>query len=221
MKKYGKLIMAVAALIVLIGAAHILYGNLTEAYHPDSVLRFAAQNTKTQEMEAQESETQKTEKEEMEAQAQEAEGQMQEERMEAPDFAMIDQSGQSKDLHGFFGKPIVLNFWASWCGPCKAELPDFQKAYEKYGGEVEFLMVNMTDGMRETKEKASEFLKSEGYTFPVYFDALQSAAYTYSVYSLPTTYFINADGELIAAAEGMLDAESLEKGIAMILFPEL
>lgn len=215
MKKYGKLIMAAVALVVLIGAAHILYANLTESYQPDSPLQYISQETRDGEMEEADLENENIE--EAEAGSGEAESAAPENANRAPDFAMIDYEGQSKDLHGFFGRPIVLNFWASWCGPCKAEFPDFQKAYEKYGDTVEFLMVNMTDGMRETKEKASAFVQDGGYTFPVYFDALQSAAYTYSVYSLPTTYFINASGELVAGAEGMLDAESLERGISMIL----
>ena len=197
MKKYGKLILIIGVLVVLILGARALYTQLSGQYQPDSSLQEmkseqdAAENEKTEENTAL-----------------------------APDFSIIDQSGQSKNLHSFFGKPIVLNFWASWCGPCKMELPDFQSAYEKYGSEVEFLMVNMTDGMRETKEKASEFMASEGYTLPVYFDALQSGAYTYSVYSLPTTYFIDAEGKIVAGAEGMLNAESLEKGISMILSKE-
>lgn len=195
MKKYGKLMAAVAALAVLIGAAHILYAGLTKNYQPSSALKNIEKKTETEETKEDSSEKEHA----------------------APDFAMVDQAGQSKSLHEFFGRPIVLNFWASWCGPCKAEFPDFQKVYEKYGEKVVFLMVNMTDGMRETKEKASAFVEAGGYTFPIYYDALQSAAYTYSVYSLPTTYFIHASGELAAGAEGMLNAESLERGISMIL----
>ena len=96
------------------------------------------------------------------------------------------------------------------------ELPDFQEAYEKYDGEVQFLMVNMTDGMQETKEIAMKFMDDAGYTLPVYYDTAQEAAYTYTVYSLPTTFFISAEGEPVAYAQGMIDAETLEKGISMI-----
>ncbi len=133
-----------------------------------------------------------------------------------PDFTVETADGEEVSLHDFFGKPIVLNFWASWCGPCKMELPDFQDAFEKYDGEIEFVMVNMTDGMQETKEIAMEFMEGEGYTLPVYYDTAQDAAYTYTVYSLPTTFFINADGEAVAYAQGMIDAETLETGISMI-----
>ena len=214
MKKYAKLIAAAAALALLIIGAQILYSNLSEKYRPDSPLQ-TAQDAQLEAGESVDSKQPVPDADNAGTEQSETAGQAEDSAL-APDFSMIDQSGQSRNLHGFIGKPIVLNFWASWCGPCKMELPDFQSAYEKYGGEVEFLMVNMMDGMRETKEKASEFMATEGYTLPIYFDALQSGAYTYSVYSLPTTYFISADGKIVAGAEGMLDGESLEKGISMI-----
>ena len=74
----------------------------------------------------------------------------------------------------------------------------------------------MTDGDRETVETASAFIEAQGYTFPVFYDTASSAAITYSVYSLPTTYFIDADGNAIAQATGAIDAETLQKGIDMI-----
>ena len=134
----------------------------------------------------------------------------------APDFAMLDMEGNEVKLSDFFGTPIVLNFWASWCPPCKAELPDFEEACKRYEGKVTFLMVNLTDGQRETVEVAKSYIASQGYTFPVYFDTKYEAAYTYGVSSIPQTYFINADGSLEARATGMLSAAQLEKGIGMI-----
>ena len=134
----------------------------------------------------------------------------------APDFTMLDMEGNEVKLSDFFGTPIVLNFWASWCPPCKAELPDFDDACKKYEGKVTFLMVNLTDGQRETVEVAKSYIASQGYTFPVYFDTKYEAAYTYGVSSIPQTCFINADGSLEARATGMISATQLEKGIGMI-----
>lgn len=134
----------------------------------------------------------------------------------APDFAILDMDGKEVRLSDFFGTPIVLNFWASWCPPCKAELPDFEAACKKYEGKVTFLMVNLTDGQRETVEVAKNFVASEGYTFPVYFDTKYEASYAYGVNSIPQTYFINADGSLEARATGMISAAQLEQGIGMI-----
>ena len=133
-----------------------------------------------------------------------------------PDFRVLDTEGNPVKLSDFFGTPIVLNFWASWCPPCKSELPDFEAACKKYEGKVTFLMVNMTDGERETVEIAKRYVESMGYTFPVYFDTRFEAAYAYGIRSIPTTYFIGADGSVEAKATGMISAAQLEQGIGMI-----
>ena len=135
----------------------------------------------------------------------------------APDFTVVDLAGKVHKLSDFVGKPIVLNFWASWCGPCKSEMPDFQKAYETYGDRIHFVMVNLTDGSGETVKTASDFISSAGYTFPVYYDTLSDAAMTYGVNAVPVTYFIDASGQLIAYGQGALDAATLQSGIDMIL----
>lgn len=135
----------------------------------------------------------------------------------APEFTVYDANGKACKLSDFRGKPAVINFWASWCGPCKSEMPEFQAAYEKYGDRISFLMVNMTDGMQETRASAEAFLAQSGYTFPVYFDEDISAATNYDVWSIPATYLLDAEGHLIAWASGALDMMSLETGITMIL----
>ncbi len=135
----------------------------------------------------------------------------------APDFTVYDLEGNDVDLSDFRGKPVVLNFWASWCGPCKGEMPDFQKIYEEYKDEVVFMMVNLTDGSQETVETASAFIESTGYTFPVYYDNDLEAAYAYVVNSVPRTYFITADGQLVAQAKTAIGEDVLLKGISKIL----
>ena len=140
-----------------------------------------------------------------------------EQKVKAPDFTVYDLDGNEVHLSDFIGKSVVLNFWASWCSPCKMEMPDFNEKYLEIGEEVQFLIINMTDGSRETVETASAFIAEQGYSFPVFYDTDQDAAATYGVYSLPTTYFIDEEGNAIAQATGAIDEETLQQGIDMII----
>lgn len=189
------LILVIVFAVVMVGAA-VLYRQLGEDAAPKQLV----------------AETAATEAASRETAATEPKSQV----YQAPDFTVYDLEGNAHQLSDFFGKPIVLNFWASWCGPCKSEMPDFDAACAELDGQVEFLMVNMTDGSRETVDTASAFIEEQGYTFPVYYDTEQSAAYMYGVYSLPTTYFIDREGNLAAQAKGAISVDILQQGIDMI-----
>ena len=134
----------------------------------------------------------------------------------APDFTMLDMDGNEVTLASFFGKPIVLNFWASWCGPCKMEMPDIQKFYEEYGEDIHFLLVSVDDSL----DTAKAFIAENGYTFPVYFDASSMGAYTYGASSIPLTFFIDAEGNLTAYYMGAMSEGILQQGVDMIYTPE-
>ena len=138
-------------------------------------------------------------------------------RMTAPDFTVYDLEGNAHKLSDFRGKPVVLNFWASWCGPCQLEMPYFEEEFLNHGEEVHFVVVNLTDGSQETVEKASNFIEGKGYTFPVYYDTDLDAAITYGVSSIPATYFIDGEGGLVTYRQGMVTSEMLASGVDLLL----
>ena len=192
----------IIAFAALIGGASILYQSLADQNPAQQQLATVPPQTTAPDATAGESAPDVTDDDEI--------------VISAIDFTVYDAEGKEVHLSDFYGQPIVLNFWASWCGPCRSEMPDFQQACTELEGKVQFLMINMTDGSRETLDTAKAFLADSGYTFPVFFDTDMDAAVKYSVYALPTTFFINAEGHLAAYAETALSADILQKGIDMI-----
>lgn len=132
-----------------------------------------------------------------------------------PDFTVLDKDGNEIKLSDLAGKPIVLNFWATWCGYCVQEMPDFQTAYEKYP-DVQFVMVNVTDGYYETITSAKSFVAEKGFTFPIYFDTKSSATSAFDVNAYPQTFFIDAQGNIVAKARGAISLSNLEYGISLL-----
>ena len=206
MKKKKTILVVALAFVLLLGGAYVLYNRLAQDATPDQL---AVQGASAAGQTEQDADTpQEEDKGEEEGQ--------EPEKVLAPDFTVYDLDGNAVQLSDFIGKPIVLNFWASWCGPCQMEMPDFHEKYLQLGEEVNFLMINMTTG-RETQESAIAFIEKNDYSFPIFYDTQSDAAMTYGAYSLPTTYFIDAEGYAIAQATGAIDAETLQRGIDMIL----
>lgn len=137
---------------------------------------------------------------------------------EAKDFEVYDEEGNIVKLSDYKDKkPVVINIWASWCGPCKAEMPYFEDAINKYGDKVEFLMINLTDGQRETKEKAMKFLKDNDLEMDILYDLDYSAANAYNIRGIPRTIFIDKGGNIIYDREGALNDEILDTNIKKLI----
>lgn len=133
----------------------------------------------------------------------------------APDFTVVDYDGNKVKLSDYKGKPVVLNFWATWCYYCKVEMPDFNEAYKNYP-DVQFLMVNATGTNGETVESAKAYVEQEKYEFPVLFDTMYEANQAYRLSSFPMTVFIDAEGNIVSSRVGMLTKEALENEIKKI-----
>lgn len=195
MGKKKVVIIVAVALVAVLAVVYAMYNRLVKEFAPEQ-LYVVEEETKNS-IESEES------------------GDSGDERTLAPDFTVYDEAGNSVHLSDFIGKPVVLNFWASWCGPCRMEMPEFNEKYGEIGEDIDFVMVNLTSGS-ETIDSAKEFVDEGGFEFPVFYDTSAEAAQTYGVYSIPTTYFIDKDGYVIANAIGAIDGGTLQRGIDMI-----
>lgn len=123
----------------------------------------------------------------------------------APDVAMTDFDGKRFELADYRGTPLVVNFWASWCPSCVAEMPDFEKVHRAVGGKVEFLGINHSDA----PESAERLAKDTGVTYRLARDQQGEVFQAFGALGMPTTVFIDADGNVIDLVVGQLTAEGL------------
>ena len=131
----------------------------------------------------------------------------------ARDIVLTDMSGKQVSLDSFKGKTVVLNFWATWCPPCRGEMPEFDELHKEFQktGEAVLLAVNLTDGRRETPERVAEFLKETGYTMTVLLDEKQEAASFFGVRYIPTTFVLDRDGKLAGQIQGATTKDAVLK----------
>ena len=190
-------IIIIAVFAAVLAVAGILYSRLGETLNPQQLTTTPA-NT------------------EPVAEAETAAQPTEPEPVAAPDFAVLDWEGNTVHFSDYVGKPIVLNFWAHWCGPCQMEMPEFNAKYEALEGDVTFLMVHEGADVESGKEKVTE----GGYAFPVVFDTDGAAAALYGVNAYPTSFFIDAEGNLAAYYIGAMDAELLQQGVDIIYAAE-
>ena len=131
------------------------------------------------------------------------------------DATVYAADGQPKKLSEIAaGKPLVINFWATWCPYCVQEMPDFQGIYHDYGDRVSFAFVDSTDGRRETKEAAQGWLAENGLDdLPAYYDTDLDATATFGARSLPTTAIVSADGDILMVKSGRINATSMRSAL--------
>ena len=167
MKKSTKLIITALICVAIFVGIYFLYGVLKENYTPNQFSNVTQNTSKvTDEYESEQVDT------------------------KAKDFKVFDENGNEVKLSDFFGKPIVLNFWATWCYYCREEMPDFNDAYHN-NPDVQFLMVNVTDGRRETVFSAKQYVDDSDFDFTVLYDKNLDATTTYGAWGLPMTVFID------------------------------
>ncbi len=134
-----------------------------------------------------------------------------------PDIPFFTLDGEQTSFEAIRdGKPVVINYFASWCPPCKQELPHFQKAYDTYKDQVSFIFLDALDGQRETLKTIQAFIEEFPFTGPVYYDE-GVFAYIFQTTSLPTTVFINADGSVANGYLGFVSESVLEQNLQALL----
>ncbi|MEK0312639.1 TlpA family protein disulfide reductase [Cohnella sp. 56] len=133
----------------------------------------------------------------------------------APDFTLEALDGTSYSLAQFRGKPVVLNFWASWCGPCRQEAPALVKTAADYGDRIVVLAVNLTASDDESSARA--FAARQRFEFPVLLDRLGTVGELYRIRPIPTTYFIDARGVIAGEALGSLGEQEFRQRIEALL----
>ena len=138
----------------------------------------------------------------------------------APDFELTSSTGETVRLSDLRGKPLIVNFWASWCEPCRYEMPAMQRVYQEYSSqELEILAVNSTS--QDTLKDALDFAAQQGLTFPILLDQQGDVSSTYRVQALPSTFFVRPDGVIQEVVVGGPMSEALLRTRVERLLSEL
>ncbi|PFB98688.1 thiol:disulfide interchange protein [Bacillus cereus] len=135
----------------------------------------------------------------------------------APDFELTKLDGAKVKLTDLKGKKVILNFWATWCGPCQQEMPDMEAFYKEHKENVEILAINYTPSEKGGgEEKVSNFAKEKGITFPILLDKNIDVTTAYKIITIPTSYFIDTKGVIQDKFIGPMTQKEMEKRIAKL-----
>jgi len=145
----------------------------------------------------------------------------------APEFTLVDQNGVEHSLSDYKGKAVFLNFWATWCGPCKMEMPHIQQLYEAYGenGGEDLVILAVANPKDEehpysqdvSRPEVEAFVAEGGYTFPVLMDAAGEVFYQYGISAFPTTFMIDREGNVFGYVQGALSYDMMESIVQQTL----
>ncbi|AKS38156.1 membrane-associated thiol-disulfide oxidoreductase [Anoxybacillus gonensis] len=130
----------------------------------------------------------------------------------APDFELMTLQGEKMKLSQFRGKKVVLNFWASWCPPCRAEMPEMQRFYEQYGQHVAIVAVNLTN-KEKNRHVVETFVNQKRLTFDIMLDEQGTVSKTYKVITIPTSYIIDEQGVIRSKHVGPLSYEAMKRAM--------
>ena len=133
----------------------------------------------------------------------------------APDFNLKDQYGVTHSLENYKGKVIFLNFWATWCPPCKKEMPDVESIYKEYGENKKDVVILGINSEKENEVK--KFLKDKGYTFPTVIDENSEVMRKYFIQAFPTSFVIDKEGNVYGYVMGGLTKEQIRQVIEEVL----
>lgn len=130
----------------------------------------------------------------------------------APDFELNTLRGEKLQLSKLRGKKVILNFWATWCPPCREEMPEMQKFNDDFKEEVEIVAVNLTES--ENKEaNVAEYIDKYQYTYPIPLDKKAKVRSAYTIIAVPTTYFINQEGKITKIHPGPMDYDFMKETV--------
>lgn len=203
--RIGGVILILMGVLMLTGRMNNVTGYLSRISTPTTV--------------TEEAQPQETQPEETAPEAEEAGAAR--DAIPALDFSLTDQYGTTHTLADYRGRVIFLNFWATWCPPCRAEMPDIQSLYEKYGAEdesVAILAVASPGYNGEGSEaEVKTFLEQNGYTYPVLMDGSGEQMRHYGISAIPTTFMIDAEGNIFGYVTGAMDADTMQSIIDQTL----
>lgn len=131
----------------------------------------------------------------------------------APDFGFTYLNGTAGNLKELQGKPVFLNFWATWCPPCVGEMPHFETLYPKYKDRINFIAVSVDDEQADAKA----FVAQRKFTFPAAHADAQKIIQKYNIQGIPASYLLDAEGNIIATSIGAMDEKTLERFLQQAL----